>query len=121
VDEISPRISEFCYLVRYPEKHGRNLSNPWSMRQLAVFQTYNCRTKTSSWIFLQCPQPLQKLFLDAAMMNGNQSLLVSAGEPNAALLEFILIRTSAKWRDYVNDFEAEITVLVRIPLINSST
>lgn len=57
--EGQDRYLEICYILRSYEKHGRsNLTDPWSLRQMAVYQRYNMSKGTSMWILLQ---PFQRL------------------------------------------------------------
>ncbi|KAF8537272.1 hypothetical protein BDD12DRAFT_847584 [Trichophaea hybrida] len=48
-------IFEICYNVRYFEKHGRQLEDPWSSRQCSVYQNYSQRSNASTWILIHIP------------------------------------------------------------------
>jgi hypothetical protein len=82
------------------------------MRQFAVYQGYNQQTKKSTWLFLQCPKQLQSSFINLVTTNRGESPTRLNRHPNPALLEYLLIKASGKWRDYINDLEAEIVALV---------
>jgi hypothetical protein len=41
------------------EKHGRNLKNPWSIRQLAIYQQVNLTRCFSCWIIIHANKLLQ--------------------------------------------------------------
>jgi hypothetical protein len=82
------------------------------MRQFAVYQGYNKQTKRSTWLFLQCPKHLQSIFINLVTANRGVSPTGLNRHPNPTLLEYLLMKASGKWRDYVNDLEAEIVALV---------
>ena len=44
---------ELCYNVRHFEYHGRQLDDPWSCRQSAIYHKYELLNGTSNWIIIQ--------------------------------------------------------------------
>lgn len=42
-----------CYNIRYVELNGRNNGDPWSLRQIGVYEKINLETQSSYWILLQ--------------------------------------------------------------------
>lgn len=104
--------TEFCFSVRYPAQHGRNLGDPWVMRRILVYQQYHHCSQDSTWIFLQCPPPVHDKFLDAV-----SQLHEAHGFPASPLREvqlhfLILSEVFRGWRDYINHLETVIEELV---------
>ncbi|KAM7219339.1 hypothetical protein V8F06_005238 [Rhypophila decipiens] len=47
-------ISEYFYILRTYEKHGRtNLQDPWSLRQMALYHRHESENSRSIWILIQ--------------------------------------------------------------------
>jgi hypothetical protein len=59
---------DICYNLRYFEKHGRDLQDPWSCRQSVVHQKYAFDDTTSTLIVIQ-PSMRWKNGLDDANFN----------------------------------------------------
>jgi hypothetical protein len=51
--------TELHYTLRYVEKHGRDLSNPWSVRQVAIYQQVNFGRCFACWIIIHANKLLQ--------------------------------------------------------------
>ncbi|KAK0941806.1 hypothetical protein LTR29_006698 [Friedmanniomyces endolithicus] len=43
---------ELCYNVPHVERHGRDLRDPWSLRQTACYHQHSSDTESSRWIML---------------------------------------------------------------------
>ena len=98
---------EFCFSVKYPELHGRDAEEPWSMRQLLVYQRRDIQPERSTWITLQCPLRLQDILKDAA-----SAVSRSEGRSSLTLQMMILNYTLKNWRGYINHLETVIEDLV---------
>jgi len=65
---------ELCYNCRHVEENGRNRGDPWSLRQMGVYHSYNAESQQSIWIILQPPSrileglrgSLKNLMVDSA-------------------------------------------------------
>lgn len=102
-------MEEFAYNIRYVEKHGRDLKNPWLVRHMAVYHRFNAEKKSSKWILLHpsaivCQQ-LEKVVSDVACHGPADRRFLH--------LTFLWI-TEKKWREYVNYLQKEFTALVCI-------
>ncbi len=101
------RETEFCFSIKYPELHGRDAEEPWVMRQLLVHQRCDFQSKSSTWIFLQCPLHLQRTLADAG------SRVALSEDPKPLELHMIILNYTLKnWRDYINHLETVIEDLV---------
>ncbi|KAH8587929.1 hypothetical protein B0O99DRAFT_601212 [Bisporella sp. PMI_857] len=99
---------EFTYNLRYPDKHGRDLNDPWSIRNMAVYQQFNSVTTSSSWIILQPSKACYRLLRDFS--NGSEySQARISGLPLVNMLYFWSIEKN--WRDYINYLEKELLIL----------
>ena len=85
---------------------------PWSLRQLSVHQTFHRDTKTSTWIFLQCPESIQRFILDRDYGAWYKELDRKISP--FSLMGEILLYVSLEWRPYINELEAEIMVIVSL-------
>jgi hypothetical protein len=95
---------DICYNIRYFEQHGRDLSDPWSCRQSAIFHKYDFHSSRSTWLIVHMPHLLR------------QSLEKSQNTASSHPLYFHIrfIRSAIfRWRDYLSWRAAELKVLVR--------
>ena len=78
--------------------HGRNTQNPWSLREMCVYQQYDVETKQTRWILLQPPDPLIE------RIEGDRTIHANA------LNVHILCMTIAEsnWTSYINYIRMEI-------------
>lgn len=100
---------EFCFSVRYPEKHGRDLENPWVMRRILVYHQYNLDSRNSTWILLQCPPNLRKRLASTLSVTGQTQFSIIE---HTKLHMVILSEVFKGWRAYVNHLETVIDELV---------
>lgn len=100
---------EFCFSVRYPEKHGRDLEIPWVMRRILVYQQYNLQSQNSTWILLQCPSILRKRL--GSKLSAPVQTSFSFIE-HTKLHMVVLSEVFKGWRAYINHLETVIEGLV---------
>jgi hypothetical protein len=108
---------EICYTVRYYERHGRDIHNPWSLRQTGLYQRVVVATQQASWIILQYSdtvkdaviEKLERLTRDHSMMRQRQVLLHLA----------VLTSSLRNWDEYFEYQAAELEKLVRTTISNS--
>ena len=108
-DHCSNLQAEFCFSVRYPDKHGRDLEDPWVMRRILVYQQHNLDSQTSTWILLQCPAILRKRLLNTLSVPGREDC--SCVE-QIKLHMTVLSAVFKGWRAYINHLETVIEDLV---------
>ncbi|KAL8913128.1 MAG: hypothetical protein Q9171_002022 [Xanthocarpia ochracea] len=53
VIHILPSNREYCYNLKYMELHGRKSRNPWSQREMGIYQQYNTSSHRTRCILLQ--------------------------------------------------------------------
>lgn len=49
-----------CYNIRYFERHGRALEDPWSCRQTAIHVKVSLSTRKTSSVIVQAPKDFRK-------------------------------------------------------------
>lgn len=106
INKLTLVISELCYLLRYPARHGRKSGYPFSLRQTAVYQRFDDVRKTSKWIFVQAPDDFSNE-LRNSLSSGNQE----RSPRDIHRCAFAL--AEQEWRDYICYLDAELRVLVR--------
>ncbi|RWA04536.1 hypothetical protein EKO27_g10569 [Xylaria grammica] len=89
---------ELCYLLRTYEKHGRKwLNDPWSLRQMAVYERFDASEGRSVWILIQPFSRGKSEFL-------RQCFRSQASRITDAKLHGAFIGTAlANWRWYLDD------------------
>lgn len=97
-----PTHFEICYLLRSFELHGRsNLKNPWSLRQMAVYQKYDIQNKHSIWIFVQPFQRFRNDLWEEFSRSGPTTHPLG-------LHAYMLGSEATNWRWYLNDLRLAI-------------
>ncbi|KAI1497173.1 hypothetical protein F5X99DRAFT_413332 [Biscogniauxia marginata] len=84
---------DLCYNIRYFERHGRELEDPWSCRQSAVYQKYYSDSKKSKWVVIQPPKNF------TALLKKTKTCHLS--HPMGLHIKY-LGATIARWREYLN-------------------
>ncbi|KAM3069736.1 hypothetical protein ACMFMG_010446 [Clarireedia jacksonii] len=96
------------YNIKYVSRHGRKFpKDPFSIREVGVYQRFSSRSQTNSWVILQAPVPLQDR-LRRALGNSNDT----APGQQFQLHPMILLCVSEDWRDYLSYLEEEFSLLV---------
>ena len=105
-------IEEIMYNLRYVDKHNRELNNPWSLRQTAVYQKYTSETRASTWILLQPSEQAYKSLRNNMATTGNLVYDISI-----FWLHNIIFRSTEKnWRHYINYLQSNFQSLVRLTI-----
>jgi hypothetical protein len=103
----STTVLETAYLLKHVEhKAGSNI--PWSIRQMAVYQNFNCTTKTSSNILLQTSQNVQKQVFEL-VQEGTMAVFPDHWKN---VHEIHLSSLSNNWIDYIKFLESKISDIV---------
>ena len=84
---------DLCYNVRHFEYHGRQLDDPWSCRQSAIYHRYELLNGRSNWIIIQHARSLDI----AGEVTDHGKLL----HPMDLHLHFISTLCES-WRQYLN-------------------
>ncbi|KAF2469936.1 uncharacterized protein BDR25DRAFT_35692 [Lindgomyces ingoldianus] len=99
---------ELHYVLRYVEKHGRDLSNPWSMRKMAICHKFAREGNISSWIIVHGSKTLQDRLTapraePISSLHGWDALEASAASNHL----LILLDALRNWDDYIEYLSAE--------------
>ncbi|PQE24618.1 Mg2+ transporter -like Zinc transport protein [Rutstroemia sp. NJR-2017a BVV2] len=103
------------YNIKYVSRHGRKFpKDPFSIREVGVYQQFSSGSQTNSWVILQAPAPLQDR-LRRALGNSNNT----APGQQFQLHPMILLCVSEDWRDYLSYLEEEFSLLVGLSVFAS--
>ncbi|KAL2064451.1 hypothetical protein VTL71DRAFT_4945 [Oculimacula yallundae] len=96
------------YNVKYVSRHGRKFpKDPFSLREVGVYQQFSSITQTCDWVILQAPPQLQERLRCAF---GISTETVPAQQHQ--LHPLILLCVSEDWREYLDYLEEEFSLLV---------
>lgn len=88
----------------YATKHGRDLKDPWSLRQLGIYHQTEKDGKTSRWIMID-------LASNSAERLTNVEQQLSTGLAMGYMSSEIATST-ATWTEYIEFLQAELTEFV---------
>ncbi|EHK43559.1 hypothetical protein TRIATDRAFT_320809 [Trichoderma atroviride IMI 206040] len=90
---------QICYTVRFVELNHRDIGDPWSPRQMGVYQRFHAPTQRTVWVMIKPPQRLRDIFEEKiSAIHGYKPLA------NAQFLLFhlaILSFSLVNWGEYV--------------------
>jgi hypothetical protein len=102
------RNLELGYNIKYVAPHGRDYpKDPFSIREVGVYQRYDPKTQRSSWIFLQVPEDLKRR-LASVFQHTKESTPMSQFQIHT----MVLLSVSEAWRDYLVYLEEQFSNLV---------
>ncbi|KAK6337823.1 hypothetical protein TWF696_001302 [Orbilia brochopaga] len=97
-------LSELSYVVRYVERHDRSPQNPWSVRQIGVYQQMIGDEK-SIWVLLQ---PSDNVYHGLRDVLENRATSSTDLQRNSCLLHLdVLESVTSSWGDYIEYSWAE--------------
>jgi hypothetical protein len=100
---------EIGYNVKYVARHGRTYPNdPFSIREVGVYQKYSSKDRTCQWIFLQAPDALKDRIRATMECSGDERRPASQVQIHALLL----CSVSEEWRDYLVYLEENFNKVV---------
>ncbi|QDS73383.1 hypothetical protein FKW77_007425 [Venturia effusa] len=106
--EMEHQSYNLGYNVKYVARHGRDCPrDPYSIREIGVYQQFCSKSRTSAWIFLQAPAKLQAR-LQCAFGEDNKT----TPEHQIRLHGTVLLSVSEDWRDYLSYLEEDFSRLV---------
>ena len=105
--------TECAYGLRYAELNNREGSNPWSIRQTAIYHKYTAADKSSGWIMIAASERTRSS-LDLYVKNCTDLALFNPFEFHVLVLDSAL----ANWRSYIIDLTERITLQVRSPALH---
>jgi hypothetical protein len=105
------------YNIKYVSRHGRRCpKDPFSIREVGVYQSFSSQKQRSSWVVLQAPTLLQGR-LRRAFGNSNDT----TPEQQFQLHPMILLCVSEDWRDCLSFLEEELSLLVSLSVCASAS
>ena len=113
----SGRDLRFCYNLRSVESTRSQSKLPWSVRQCAVYHTFDVESGRMLWIVAKGNKEIMKRVTEASQrstQSGNP--LTSRTDAFAASLETHLLLcnwSGENWRWYINDLEDQLSDLAR--------
>ncbi|KAI1178094.1 hypothetical protein F4777DRAFT_142287 [Nemania sp. FL0916] len=90
---------DLTYNIRHFELHGRELVDPWSCRQMAIYHKFDLKTRISNWILIQPPKKLEKDLKEA---------VIRVDDHPMSLHLRCLVVGAVNWRDYLNYLSNEL-------------
>jgi hypothetical protein len=105
--DLTP-LTEICYKIQYVERNGRNRGDPWSLRQVGIYQKSSFESGRSIWIFAQLPNILRARL---------QQTLREAAEQDQSPMKFHAILFSVigrNWTAYIEDLYSQVAELVSL-------
>lgn len=96
--------------MHYPALRERASKRPWSIRQMAAYQSYDLVTKTSKWMFIQPCRMLERR-LDTVV---ETNWVLSNGP---TIPHLIFLQCAEKyWEDFLNYWKQQYEEIARLDL-----
>ncbi|EPS45939.1 hypothetical protein H072_99 [Dactylellina haptotyla CBS 200.50] len=108
ISHPGPEVTELSYVVRYVERHNRSPQNPWSVRQIGVYQQVRRYNEDETWIILQ---PSENVYLRVKNILENGSPTRNTDEKSCFMHLEILELVAGGWGDYIEWAWAEVDKL----------
>jgi hypothetical protein len=93
-------LLEICYNIPYVHRPGRNLSDPWSLRQTGVYQQLCNGLQTSRWILLNLSESTKLHLKDFVESRPNCCHLALHAE--------LLLTLGSNWAEYIEYLSSEL-------------
>jgi hypothetical protein len=101
-------LLDIGYNIKYVAKHGRRYpTDPFSIREIGVYQHFSSSDQRCQWVFLQAPDQLKdRLRSNFQCFDDNP--------PIRQVLQhsMILLEVSEDWREYLLYLEGEFSKIV---------
>lgn len=105
---------EICYNLPYMAQNGRDRGDPWSLRQVGVYQRFCFEHRRSIWIFLQLSQQTRAWLIKMLDRDG-----ASRAEEHSMVFHLVILSiTSRGWNDYLEHLDALLAEYVSILVFN---
>ena len=97
-------ISEICYNIVYVERHGGDLKDPWSVRQLGVYHQVSHDFLASKFVLLDLASHAVPTLKD----------FIESGSDLSTFAFHILLQChlSSNWADYIEYLDSELRFFV---------
>ena len=109
IDVFSLTTAECAYALRYIELNHRSTKNPWSLRQTAVYQRYNSKSESSTWVIISASEKME-ICLDRYLKSKH-----AFGTQNPFEIHLLLLETAlANWRPFIISLTQKINEQVSL-------
>ncbi|KAF2644778.1 hypothetical protein P280DRAFT_476771 [Massarina eburnea CBS 473.64] len=98
-----------CFNLRSIEESPRQIGLPWSIRQVAVYHTFDFETAKSVWVTVKGNMEIKDRITE--LVNSNPSRVKTVGDAFAETLRVYLLLCNwalENWRWYINDLEKSV-------------
>ncbi len=112
---------EICYNLPYMARNGRPTGNPWSQRQMGVYQQFFRDGRRAWWIFLQTLPGLCKQLRELLHVQPSDDASWNAYRHPMLLHLRILLIAAREWHSYIDDLENQHSVIVSKTLCSIHT
>jgi hypothetical protein len=101
-------VTDIGYNIKYVAKHGRAFpKDPFSIREVGVYQHFSSSTQKCNWVFLQASDQLKD-----RLSRAFQSYSDTRPAQQFLLHSMILLDISEDWREYLIYLEEEFSKVV---------
>ncbi|PMD30987.1 hypothetical protein L207DRAFT_641160 [Hyaloscypha variabilis F] len=101
-------VSECCYNINYMERNHRPNGDPWSLRQLGVYQRISFETSDMKWILLHPPNKTQGI-LERYVEQSGLCCYGDGGLQNPMALHLVFIGFAALgWKEYIEELHSRL-------------
>jgi K+-sensing histidine kinase KdpD len=102
--------ADICYNFRYVERNGRTTGNPWSLRQIGVYEKYDSLKDSSTWILISASETAREALDDIRLTDQPDD---SRCLTETTMFHTVLIAAvSREWRKYLEHLQVELDILV---------
>lgn len=105
--------SEFCFNLHSYEKNGGKTGNPWSLRQMGIYQKFDLYSQKHVWILLQPFSLAQRTLtriLKRCALHGSTSRNLHPMSLHARFMD----TAALNWSAYLGDLRNDINMLVSL-------
>jgi len=104
-------VFETTYLLKFVEPHGRSSgSNPWSLRQMGIYQRFETDTRIQSCILLQRSIRLKAMMKESFERKTTDNSYLLQHWSSIHLL--MIASISSNWDSYAKFLDQKIDVIV---------
>lgn len=107
IGTILTDVPECAYVLRFVELNHRSESQPWSIRQSAIYNRYGSSSIASAWMFVALTQPTTDC-ISKYLQNSTDQAKASPFELHVLLLNVVM----SNWRAYFVHLSAKTHELV---------
>ena len=101
---------EFCYNIKHIDRNDRPERNPWSIRQVGVYERFDVITGQSVWIILRPSKRVNRRLQEVLALQRTTS------DRSTGAIVFlhaaILIAAGREWGEYLEELREQIQRLV---------